>query len=69
MQGTMLKNQSAAVNGDDVVVRESTLECGEGFGILVGLVIRGDKDCTIDDEKVGMCGRKPFAIFVIAWIG
>ena len=68
MQGTMLKNQRQAINGNDFSVRKSFLELSKCHSILVGLVVCGDKDGTIDDEEIGMRGRQSFALFVIASI-
>ena len=68
MQGTMLKNQRKAINGNDFSVRKSLLEPSKCHSILVGLVVSGDKDGTIDDEEIGMRGRQSFALFVIAGI-
>ena len=68
MQGTMLKYQSAAIDRNDFAVGKSFPERVNCHRILVRLVVCGDKDGTIDNEKIGMSGRESFAFFVMACI-
>ena len=69
MQGTVLKNQRAAINTHDFSVGECVAECVERLGVFQGLVVGGHQNGTIDDEEIGMSGRKSLAVFVIARIG
>lgn len=58
----MLTNEDAAVDGNDVVFGEGFLQLSAGEVVILRLTIGGEKDSTVDDEEVGVCGREAMAI-------
>ena len=63
MEGTVLADDSAAVDAHNLAVGEGLSDDSQGFGIEVGLVVGGYEYGTIDDQIVGISGRKP--VFVV----
>ena len=62
MEGAVLADEDAAVNGNDVVAGKSLLELGARQFIVGRLAIGGHQDGTVDDQEVGVGGRKAMAI-------
>ena len=56
VQGTVLADDGATVDADDVSVGEGLADDAHGFLVEVGLVVGGYQDGTIDDEVVGIGG-------------
>ena len=69
MQGTMLKNEHSAIDADDLTVGKRFLQLCECFLVFFCLMIGRHQYRSVDDEKIGMGGRKPIALFVKARVG
>lgn len=68
VQGAMLQDEDAAVDAYNFTVGESPLQLFQGLGIFVGLMVGGNKHSPVDDEEVGVGGRQPLPVFVMAWV-
>ena len=62
VEGAVLTDEDAAVDGDDVVFREGFLELMTGKVIVNGLSVGGHENGAIDDEEVGVGGREAVAV-------
>ena len=62
MQRAVLADENAAIDRYDVVFRESFLQLTPGMLVVLRLPVRGHEDSTVDDEEVGVGGRKPMSI-------
>lgn len=69
MKRAMLKNENTAIYADDVVMRESLLQGRQCQFVLIGLVVGRHQYCMVDDEEIGISGRKPIAFFIVARVG
>ena len=66
MEGAVLADDGAAVDAYNVAVGECLANDALGLGVEVGLVVGGDEHGTIDDQIVGIGGRKTITLnFVI----
>jgi hypothetical protein len=64
VQGTVLLDNSPAVDTYNLSVRKSLANDAHSFSVEVGLCIGRNQYCTIDNQIVGIGGRKTFT-FVI----
>lgn len=62
MEGTVLANEDAAVDGYDVIFGKGFLQLTASLLIVVGLTIGWHEDSAIDDEEVGVGGWKAMTI-------
>ena len=69
MERAMLPDECAAVDADHFMLRKCLLQCLFGVFVVDGLVVGGHEHRAVDNEKVGICGRKPLAVLVIDGIG
>jgi hypothetical protein len=57
MQRSMLFNERQTIDTDDF----PTAKCGPDFlrsqPVILGIPVRRHQDSTIDDQKIGICGR------------
>ena len=58
MEGAMLEDDGAAVDAHNFAVGEDLSDDSHGFCVEVGLVVGGNQYGTIDDQIVGVGGRK-----------
>ena len=58
MEGAVLADDGAAVDAHNLAVGEGLSDGLQGFGVEVGLVVGGNQYGTIDDQIVGVGGRK-----------
>lgn len=62
MDGAVLTDEHAAVNGHDVVFRKNALQCAPRAFILFLLTVDWEQDGTIEHKIVGIGGRQSFTI-------
>ena len=65
MQAAMLGDDCAAVDADNVVLRECFRELILRLEVRVGIPVGGHQDGAIRDEEVGVCGRQTIAVFIV----
>lgn len=58
----MLTNEDTAVDGHYVVLGESLLQLAPSLLIILRLTIGGHEDGSVDDEEVGISGRKAMTV-------
>ena len=69
MDGAVLADDGAGVDGQDVVVGEGGGEDAGGLVVFRRLVVGGEDDASVDDEEVGISGWQAVAIGLVDGIG
>lgn len=62
MQGAVLADEDAAVDGHDVVLGEGSLQLATGKVIILRLTVGGKEDGVVENEEVGVGGRQTMTI-------
>ena len=62
VEGAVLADEDAAVDGHDVVAREGFLQLRAGQFVVGGLAVGRHEYGVVDDEEVGVGGREAMAI-------
>ena len=62
VEGAVLADEDAAVDGDDVVLGEGLLQLATGEVVGVGLTVGGHQHGAVDGEEVGVGGGQAMAV-------
>ena len=62
----MLADENAAVDADDLMLRESLLKLASCQLVVVSLPVGGHENSSVDNEEVGVGSRQPMAIVRVA---
>ena len=62
VEGAVLADEDAAVDGHDVVLGKGLLQLATGEVVGVGLTIGGHQDGAVDDEEGGVGGGQTMAV-------
>ena len=63
MDGAVLSDDGAGIDGDDVAVGEGFADDAQGFRIVFGLSIDGRKDGSVQNQEIGVGRRQAFIQF------
>ena len=61
MDGAVLSDDGAGIEGDNGAVGEGSGDDAQGLGIFLGLGISGNKHCTVENQEVGISRRQALA--------
>ena len=62
MQGAVLADKHTAIDGHNVVLRESSLQLATGKIVILRLTVSGKEDGVVENEEVGVGGRQTMTI-------
>ena len=62
MQGAVLADEDAAIDGHDVVLGEGSLQLAAGEVVVLRLTVGGKEDGVVDNEEVGVGGGQAVTI-------